>query len=176
MTSHESGGDPAGAKASRPRALADLPSAWRPLKALQKRMDDDIAAAYTALHIEGVRPRFSMAVMFLQDGSLSISDLAQRCGVTQSAMSQSVAAMRSAGLVESESGEDARSRVVSLTSRGSAVAPQLWSEWYATEAAIDEVAAEAGVALDEVVARMGAALDRESFTERLLRLMRAAHE
>ena len=134
-------------------------------------MGDGIADAYAVLGIEGVPTRFSAALMFLDDGALSIRELAERCGVTHSAMSQSVAAMRKHGLVESEPGEDARSRIVSLTAHGREVAPQLWNEWYATERAVHEVAAEAGVSLDGVVERMNAALDRESFADRLLRQM-----
>ncbi|MHA7987794.1 MarR family winged helix-turn-helix transcriptional regulator [Rathayibacter sp. CAU 1779] len=167
MTSFELPEEP-----TRPRAIAELPSAWRPLRALQQRMDDGIAAAYTTLGIEGVPTRFSAALMFLEDGAMSIRDLAERCGVTHSAMSQSVAAMRKSGLVASEPGEDARSRIISLTSRGREVAPQLWSEWYATERAVKEVADEVGVSLDDVVSSMSAALDREPFTDRLLRHMR----
>lgn len=148
-----------------------MPSTWRPIKTVKQRMDDGIAGAYERLGIEGVRPRFSMAVMFLDDRELSIRELAERCGVTHSAMSQSVSAMRKAGLVESEPGTDARSRVVSLTSRGREVAAVFWREWYATEAAVREVAAEAGVDLDEIAAGMDAALDRESFTDRVLRNM-----
>lgn len=136
-------------------------------------MENGIVAAYDRLGIGGVRPRFSMAVMFLDDGDTSIRDLAERCGVTHSAMSQSVSAMRKAGLVESQPGADARSRVISLTARGKEVASVFWREWYATEAAVSEVAEEAGVDLDAVAAGMEAALDRESFTDRVLRHMRA---
>lgn len=134
-------------------------------------MDDGIAGAYVALGIEGVSTRYTAVLMFLEDGPLSIRELAESCDVTHSAMSQSVAAMRKAGLVESAPGEDARSRVVSLTARGREIAPQLWSEWYATEETVREVADEAGVSLDDIVATLNAALDRESFTDRLLRRM-----
>jgi DNA-binding MarR family transcriptional regulator len=134
-------------------------------------MDDGIADAYAALGIEGVPTRFSAALMFLEDGAQSIRELAERCGVTHSAMSQSVAAMRKSGLVESKPGQDARSRIISLSPRGREVAPQLWNEWYATERAVKEVAEEAGVSLEEVVASMNTALDNESFTDRLLRHM-----
>lgn len=153
----------------RPSRVWELPSTWRPMKNVRQRMDDGIAEAYRRMGIDGVRPRFSMAVMFLDDGATSIRNLAERCGVTHSAMSQSVAAMRKAGLVESEPGTDARSRVVSLTARGREVAPLLWREWYATEAAVREVADETGVNLEEVAAAMDAALDRESFADRVLR-------
>ncbi|GAB3384430.1 hypothetical protein GCM10027568_00140 [Humibacter soli] len=141
------------------------------MKAVQKRMEEGIADAYRSLDIAGVRPRFSMVMMFLDDGPASIRDLAERCGVTHSAMSQSVAAMRDAGLVESEPGEDARSRVISLTERGREVAPVLWREWYSTEAAVREMAQEVGVDLEVMAAAMDAALDRESFAARVLRHM-----
>jgi DNA-binding MarR family transcriptional regulator len=144
---------------------------------VQQRMDDGIAAVYDRLGIEGVRPRFSMALMFLDDGGgsggMSIRELADRCGVTHSAMSQSVAAMRDAELVESEPGTDARSRVITLTARGHEVAAVFWREWYATESAVREVAEEAGVDLEQVAAGMDAALDRESFTDRVLRHLQA---
>ncbi|GAB3608385.1 helix-turn-helix domain-containing protein [Humibacter ginsengiterrae] len=153
----------------RPQRVSELPSTWRPIKVVRQRMEDGIAEAYERMGIEGVRPRFSMAVMFLDDRAMSIRDLAERCGVTHSAMSQSVSAMRKAGLVESEPGTDARSRIVSLTPRGKEVASVFWREWYATEAAVREVAKEAGVDLEELGAAMGAALDRESFADRVLR-------
>ncbi len=161
------------AQTSRPRRIADLPSAWRPLRDLQRRIDEGIAEVYAVLGVEGVRPRFSAALMFLESGPLSIRELAERCEVTHSAMSQSVAAMRDAGLVRSEPGSDARSRLVSLTEHGRQLVPRLWDEWYATERAVEEVAEEAGVSLRDVTGRMAAALDREPFADRLLRRMRA---
>ncbi|HVX09375.1 helix-turn-helix domain-containing protein [Humibacter sp.] len=164
-------------RAPRPSRVSELPSTWRPIKGVQQRMEDGIAAVYDRLGIEGVRPRFSMALMFLDDGGMSggmsIRELADRCGVTHSAMSQSVAVMRDAELVESEPGTDARSRVITLTARGHEVAAVFWREWYATETAVREVAEEAGVDLEQVAAGMGAALDRESFTDRVLRHLQA---
>jgi len=140
-------------RASRPSRVSELPSTWRPIKAVQQRMDDGIAAVYDRLGIEGVRPRFSMALMFLDDAGMSIRELAERCGVTHSAMSQSVAVMRDAELVESEPGTDARSRVITLTARGHEVAAVFWREWYATETAVREVAEEAGVEVTEATVK-----------------------
>ena len=104
----------------------ELPSRWRPLFQVLRELDDGIAAAYAELGIEGVRPRFSMALMFLDgEGPMTIRRLADECGVTHSAMSQSVAQMRTAGLVESAPGRDARSRLVTLTPSGRAAVPVL---------------------------------------------------
>lgn len=132
-------------------------------------MDEQLGQLYAELGITGVTTRFSMAIMFLEEGPLTIRELAERCGVTHSAMSQSVAAMRKAGLVTSEPGEDARSRVVTLTAAGRELAPLLWREWYATEAAVAELDAELTRSLAALAGELDAALDRESFAERVRR-------
>lgn len=132
-------------------------------------MDEQLGQLYAELGITGVTTRFSMAIMFLEEGSLTIRELAERCGVTHSAMSQSVAAMRKAGLITSEPGEDARSRVVTLTAAGRELAPLLWREWYATEAAVAELDAELTRSLAALADELDAALDRESFAERVRR-------
>jgi DNA-binding MarR family transcriptional regulator len=131
-------------------------------------MHDDLTALYRELGI-AVNPRFSMAVMFLADGDASIRSLAERCGVTHSAMSQSVTAMRTAGLVTTAAGADARERIVSLTPAGARLAPLLWAEWYATEAAAAELDAELATSLAAFVHAADAALDRESFADRVRR-------
>jgi DNA-binding MarR family transcriptional regulator len=153
----------------RPASIDELPSIWRPLDAVRRRMDDSLGDLYRELGIEGVSTRFSMAIMFLADGDATIRSLAERCGVTHSAMSQSVAAMKTAGLVTSAPGDDARSRVVALTDAGRSLAPLLWDEWYATEAAVAELDAELTRPVGAVVAEIDAALDRESFADRVRR-------
>jgi DNA-binding MarR family transcriptional regulator len=144
-----------------------LPSLWRPVRALFSRVDDGIAEVYTALGIEGVRPRYSMALMFLEDGPLSIRELARETGVTHSAMSQTVSSMRDAGLIQSTPGKDARSRMVELTPAGRAVVPTLRAEWAATEATLAELESEVPYAFSLAVADIQAALDRKSFAERM---------
>ena len=63
------------------------------------------------------RSRFTMPLVRLARlGPMSITSLASECGVTHSAMSQTVAAMRRAGLVESvPDPADGRARVIELT-------------------------------------------------------------
>ncbi|KHK97843.1 hypothetical protein LK09_10255 [Microbacterium mangrovi] len=153
---------------SRPRSVDELPNFWRGLTTLRTRMNDSLVDLYRELGI-GVNPRFSMAIMFLADGDASIRSLAERCGVTHSAMSQSVTAMRTAGLVTTAPGSDARERIVSLTDAGTRLAPLLWAEWYATEAAAAELDAELTESLAAFVRAADAALDRESFADRVRR-------
>ena len=88
-------------------------SAWRPLRMLLTDMDADIARVYAERGITGVRPRFSMTLIRLQrHGPMTIRELAKQVDVTHSAMSQTIAAMRHAGLVDSTTGADARTRTV----------------------------------------------------------------
>jgi DNA-binding MarR family transcriptional regulator len=160
------------APAPRPSSLDELPNFWRDFTALRARMNDDLTALYGELGIR-VNPRFSMAIMFLADGDASIRSLAQRCNVTHSAMSQSVTAMRAARLVTTQPGTDARERIVSLTEDGRRLAPLLWAEWDATEAAAAELDAELEASLAAFVQGATAALDRESFAARVRRHLQA---
>ena len=147
----------------------DLPSRLRPLFAVLGDLDRGIAEAYATLGVEGVRPRFSMALMFLDlAGPMTIRRLAEECGVTHSAMSQSVSQMRTSGLVESVPGTDARSRVVSLTARGRDVVPVLRAEWDATEAALAELEDELPYPPSRVAADLREAVTRRPFAERVL--------
>jgi DNA-binding MarR family transcriptional regulator len=150
-----------------------LPSVWRPLHAVLHEVDHGIEQAYATLGVEGVRPRFSMALMFLElAGPMTIRRLATECGVTHSAMSQSVTEMRKAGLVDSATGQDKRSRVVTLTARGRVVVPTLRAEWDATEAALAELEAELPYPPSRLASDLAAALERRAFSERLLERMR----
>jgi DNA-binding MarR family transcriptional regulator len=144
-----------------------LPSRWRGMRDIFDRMDAGISEVYAELGIVGVRPRFSMAIMFLEGGPLSIRELAREVNVTHSAMSQTVAAMRKDGLIRSAPGTDARSRMVELTAQGRSLIGPLRAEWFASEAALAELDAEVPYALGQLIADLRDALDRRSFSERL---------
>ena len=143
-------------------------NALGPLRSLLQAMDDDIARLYADSGIEGVRPRFSKALIRLhRRGAMTVRDLAAQVEVTHSAMSQTVTAMRTAGLVVSAPGPDARTRLVELTERGRALVPFLEAEWAATEAVWDELDAEVPYSLRRVVADLEAALERRPFRDRI---------
>ena len=152
-----------------PSLRDQLPSLWRPLYAVLREFDRGIEDAYASLGVEGVRPRFSMALMFLDlAGPMTIRRLATECGVSHSAMSQSVTQMRGAGLVRSEPGPDARSRVVSLTRHGRRVVPIMRAEWDATEAALHELENELPYPPSQLANDLAGALERRPFSARLL--------
>ncbi|TDE60334.1 MarR family transcriptional regulator [Nonomuraea mesophila] len=143
-------------------------SLWRPLRALQASMDADIARLYSEKQIDGLKPSFVMELLRLDAlGPMTITELAESVGRTHSALSQKVAAMREAGWVQTVTGDDARSKKVTLTDHARAVVGRLAAEWRATEAALADIEAEIPYPLTRVVADIEQALARKSFHERI---------
>jgi DNA-binding MarR family transcriptional regulator len=145
-----------------------LHSALRPLRQLMIAMDDEIARLYAERGVAGVRPRFTMALVRLRHrGPMTVKELAEQVEVTHSAMSQTLTAMRAAGLVETTPGSDARTRRVALTARGRELVPFLEAEWRATEQAFAALEAELPYPLTRVVDDLTAALRRRPFLDRI---------
>lgn len=145
----------------------ELPSLWRDIHTVFSRVNDGIAELYARIGVTDVRPRYSMALMFLDDGPMTIRQLAFDCKVTHSAMSQTITAMKDAGLVASApSADDARHRVVSLTEKGRGVVPLLRAEWAATEKALAQLEAETSFPLSKLAQELHSALDRTPFADR----------
>lgn len=143
-------------------------SRWRPVRLLQESMDDEIARVYAEAGVSGVRPSWVMELLRLHaDGPMTISELAESVQRTHSALSQKVAAMRAAGLVQTSTGADARTRKVSLTPKARRLTRRLAAEWRATEAAIADIEAEMPYPLSQAVADIEAALRRTSFHDRI---------
>lgn len=143
-------------------------SLWRPLRLLQADMDADIGRLYTEADIEGLKPSFVMELIRLHvRGPMTLTELAESVQHTHSAISQKVAAMRDAGLVETAPGPDARSKRVTLTDKARGIVDRLTAEWRATEAALVELEAEIPYPLSRVVGDIQRALERRSFHDRI---------
>jgi DNA-binding MarR family transcriptional regulator len=143
-------------------------SYYGPLFRLLGDMDADIAGLYAEAGIEGVRTRFVGPIIELaRSGPLTIKELAERRQVSHSAMSQTVAAMRKAGLVAPAEDSDGRARRVQLTDRAREIVPFLQAEWRATEATVLALDAELPYPIMRVVADIRAALATRPFAQRL---------
>jgi DNA-binding MarR family transcriptional regulator len=142
---------------------------WGPLFALLRRLDGEIEQVYVEAGFPDFRTRFTKPLVLLaRHGSSTIKTLARQCQVTHSAMSQTVTAMRAAGLVDSVADPaDGRARLVALTERATAIAALGEAEWAATEAALEELEAETPYAMSRLVHDLEAALARRSFGDRL---------
>ncbi len=131
-------------------------------------MDGDVATVLTDLGVTGYRPRFSPVVRALVAlGPVPIRDLANAISVTHSAASQTVAQMRTRGLVVLRPGEDARQRVVHLTAKARALLPRIEAEWAATASAAAEMDAELPFPLAELVPAIAVVLRQRSFRQRI---------
>ena len=154
-------------------ALVDLldSSYWHNIHAVLGAIDQDIASLYTEAGIEGVRTRcVGPLITINRFGPMTIRQLADRWDVSHSAMSQTVAAMRTAGLVETAPaapGTDARTRPIGLTGRSRELIPFLEAEWRATELAVRELDAELPYPLSRVADDLAALLERRPFAARL---------
>ncbi|WP_335981770.1 MarR family winged helix-turn-helix transcriptional regulator [Streptomyces sp. CA2R106] len=141
---------------------------WRPLWVLMREMDDDIARIYAAAALGEIRPTHVGELLRLHArGPMTITELAASVGLTHSAVSQKVAAMRTAGLVRTVPGADARTKKVTLTAKAKRLTGRLAAEWRATERASAELEAELPYPLSRVVEDMRAALARRSFYDRI---------
>jgi DNA-binding MarR family transcriptional regulator len=145
-------------------------SLWRPLVQLQRAMDAEIGQIYAEARIEGLKPSWVMELLRLHArGPMTITELAKSVQHSHSAISQKVAAMRTAGLVRTTAGPDGRSKQVVLTAKSRRIVGLLAAEWRATESALAEIEAELPYPLSRVVTDMKAALARTSFHDRILR-------
>ena len=150
---------------------------WRPLRLLLDAMDNDIASLYDEAGLAGIRPRFAAPLIQLgRRGPLTIQELATAVEVTHSAMSQTAAAMRAAGLVESAEHPTGRTRRIRLTAQGQAALPFVEAEWRATEAAVRALEAEIPYPLSQVVDDIRAVLARRSFRLRLADHLASIHK
>jgi DNA-binding MarR family transcriptional regulator len=143
-------------------------SRWRPLRLLQAAMDAEIASIYAEAKISGLKPSFVMELLRLHArGPMTITELARSVQLTHSAVSQKVAAMRTAGWVRTTPGSDARSKKVTLTAKARRVTGRLAAEWRATEAALADIETEIPYPLSRVVTDIEQALQRKSFHDRI---------
>lgn len=81
-----------------------------------------LRAAFAAAGFDGIRPAQAVALVPLAAGGLHASDLAERIGVSRQAVAQAVTALERHGYVTRASNpDDARTRIIELTQRGSQV-------------------------------------------------------
>jgi DNA-binding MarR family transcriptional regulator len=143
-------------------------SRWRPVFRVLSGIDDEIARVYAENGIPDLKPTWAMEIIRLHvRGPMTIAELARSVERTHSAMSQKVAAMRTAGWLETSPGPDARSKKVTLTPKAERIAARLAAEWRATEASITELEAEIPYPLTRVANDIAAALAHKSFHDRI---------
>jgi MarR family transcriptional regulator, organic hydroperoxide resistance regulator len=138
------------------------------LRHISDLLDRGSEAHYCTADIP-TRARYTPMLRALGDGPLTVSELQGRAGVTQGAVSQTIALMEADGLVSRMKGQDARSRIIVLTKKGKSLHKRLTAHWTARFKAIDELETEIGAPLRAVLADAIAALHAEDFAIRITR-------
>jgi DNA-binding MarR family transcriptional regulator len=73
--------------------------------------------------------QFTILVMLIRRGPLTIGELAEKLGVERTTLSRNLALIESASWVKIKPGEDGRSRAVSVTAKGRAVVKASLDAW-----------------------------------------------
>jgi DNA-binding MarR family transcriptional regulator len=133
-----------------------------------EEMDADVAAALADLGLTEYRTRYSVVIRLVETaGEATISEVAERLGVTHSAASQTVAEMERRGWLKVKEGKDARQRLVRLTAKARRRLPAINAEWRATESASAALDAELPYSLSTLIDDLTAALARRRFRARI---------
>ena len=137
------------------------------LRRLLIALDGDLQTIYDEM-APSFRPRFFPVVQQLRHGAeCSVGALAEICGVSQPAMTQTLAEMKAAGLIATTRGADRRARRIRLTETGEAMCTKLEPIWAAKARAAAALDAELPVPLSETVDRALARLAAHSFSHRI---------
>ncbi|HEY1394737.1 MarR family winged helix-turn-helix transcriptional regulator [Roseateles sp.] len=138
------------------------------LRHLIELLDSAVERSYENLD-PSYRPRYTPVMrVLMQDGVATISEIAQSAGISQPAVTQTVARMTEADLVSVTPSEtDARQRIVQLTKKGKRLAPRLTQCWEATALAARSLEADMQVPLGRVLEDAIQALEKQSYDERI---------
>ncbi|MCF3468799.1 MULTISPECIES: MarR family winged helix-turn-helix transcriptional regulator [Stenotrophomonas] len=137
------------------------------LRALLDQLDPAVEHAYRDLQLD-YRPRYTPVLRTLMaQGPCRIKDLASACGLSHSALSQTVAAMVRDGWLHASSGDDGRERILQLSPRAQRAMPALQAQWQATARAARSLDADLGQPLEQVLRDALAALAQRPFAQRL---------
>ena len=98
------------------------------------------------LRPHGVRiTQFTILVMLMLAGPLTIGELADKLSIERTTLSRNLALMESAAWINIRPGDDARSRVVSVTGKGRAAVSASLNAWRRAQAAVAAAIGPSGV-------------------------------
>lgn len=137
------------------------------LRKLSEGLDAGVQWHYDAVG-ETFRPRFfPVAQLLLSKGASSIRAISAATGVSHSAVSQTVAEMRKAGLVEGSAGQDGRERIIALTDAGVQTCNRLQPLWKAVACAASALDTELSMPLSKLLREVSERLNAEDFASRI---------
>ena len=137
------------------------------LRLLNERVDRDVEAAYRERGLP-FKPRYTSIFRLLSSrGEMRVGEIVSEVGLSQPSITNTLAAMRADGLVEMRRGQDARERIISLTSQSKAIGDELETQWRRTAVAAESLNRDLGLSLEAVLRDALRHLDRRSFGTRM---------
>jgi DNA-binding MarR family transcriptional regulator len=89
--------------------------------------------------------QFSVLVMLILAGPLTIGELADKLSIERTTLSRNLVLIESAAWITIRPGDDARSRLVSVTAKGRAVVAASLGAWRRAQAAVAAAIGQSGV-------------------------------
>jgi DNA-binding MarR family transcriptional regulator len=137
------------------------------LRHLADMLDRAVEQSYVDAGLD-YRLRYTPVVQALRElGPSSLRTISRHAGITHSAVSQTVAQMKTRGLIKLHASDDARERIASLTPRMEIMLRELRHCWTATDAATRALNRELSMPLPASLREAIAALERRPFAERI---------
>lgn len=137
------------------------------LRHLVELLDGAVDDAYIEAGLD-YRPRYTPVMRALIDEApLTIGEIAQRAGITQSAATQTVGLMIKEGWAVAAPGRDARQKLVRISERGQLLLPRVQACWKATAAAAASLDADLSHALSDILDEAIRVLAARSFQARI---------
>lgn len=146
------------------------------LRRLSERIDRDVGRVYAYLGVPFEQRWFGVLNQIVQNGPMTVGDLAAALRITHVSVSQSLRSLEAAGYVRAlPDPEDARRRRQSLTPEGAALVDRLTPLWLAMNQEAEALNRESDD-LAERLDRLDKALDGRSLFDRLTASIEAGGE
>lgn len=143
------------------------------LRRLSERIDSQAFKIYASSGEHFEQRWFGVLNLIVRFGPLSVSEIAERLGITHASVSETRASLEAAELVHATADpSDARRRLLRLTKKGEQLVAKMQPIWAALDEAAIELEAEACGAL-EAIERLEEAVSRDPLDARVRRLLKA---
>lgn len=137
------------------------------LRALLAQLEPAVEQAYSDCDPLMRSRYYPVMRTLLMDGRASVGEIAQKVGVSQPAMTQTIGQMVKDDLLDVDLGEDRRARLVTLSERGNEAVARLRPIWSTIAKATGTLAREADIDLVTTLERALAALSEKDFSARI---------
>lgn len=143
------------------------------VRRLLELLDGDVVKFYEEAGLD-YRPRYTPVMrLLLREGALTVGELAQKAGLTQPAVSQTLREMRKAGLIADAPSSDRRMRRVQLSEHGESLRDTLEAQWAATRMAGRSLDTGLTYPLSELLAEAIESLEADPFADRIRRALQS---